>query len=88
MIDKVGGPRRRHDLRREEGLARSSTSRRRSSSSPKSAIAQIEYANGLILLFGKSRLAEATKLYEAAAACDPADAMERLDVERAKAELE
>jgi len=37
---------------------------------------------------GKSRLAEATSLYEAAAACRPADAMERLDVERAKAELE
>jgi tetratricopeptide (TPR) repeat protein len=55
---------------------------------PEAAIARIEYANGLILLFGKSRLAEATALYEAAAACRPADAMERLDVERAKAELE
>ena len=54
---------------------------------PEAAIAKIEYANGLILLFGKSRLDEATKLYEAAAACKPADAMERLDVERAKAEL-
>lgn len=53
-----------------------------------SAIARIEYANGLIMLFGKSRLDEATKLYEEAAACKPADAMERLDVERAKAELE
>ena len=53
-----------------------------------SAIARIEYANGLIMLFGKSRLDEATKLYEQAAACKPADAMERLDVERAKAELE
>ena len=28
------------------------------------------------------------KLYEQAAACKPADAMERLDVERAKAELD
>jgi tetratricopeptide (TPR) repeat protein len=55
---------------------------------PESAIAHIEYANGLIMLFGKSRLGEATKLYEQAAACTPADAMERLDVERAKAELE
>jgi tetratricopeptide (TPR) repeat protein len=53
-----------------------------------SAIARIEYANGLIMLFGKSRLDEATKLYEEAAAHKPADAMERLDVERAKAELE
>jgi tetratricopeptide (TPR) repeat protein len=55
---------------------------------PDSAIARIEYANGLIMLFGKSRLDEATTLYEQAAAHKPADAMERLDVERAKAELE
>lgn len=55
---------------------------------PDSAIARIEYANGLIMLFGKSRLDQATKLYEQAAACKPADAMERLDVERAKSELE
>ena len=55
---------------------------------PDSAIARIEYANGLLMLFGKGRIDEATKLYEQAAACKPADAMERLDVERAKAELE
>jgi tetratricopeptide (TPR) repeat protein len=55
---------------------------------PDSAIARIELANGLILLFGKDRLDEATKLYEQAAACKPMDAMERLDVELAKSELE
>lgn len=55
---------------------------------PDSAIARIEYANGLIMMFGKTRLDEATKLYEDAAALKPADAMERFDVERAKAELE
>ena len=55
---------------------------------PESAIARIEHANALIMMFGKSRLDEATRLYEAAAECRPADAMERLDVERAKAELE
>jgi tetratricopeptide (TPR) repeat protein len=55
---------------------------------PDSAIARIEYANGLILLFGKEKLAEATKLYEQAAKCKPFDAMERLDVELAKSELE
>ncbi len=54
---------------------------------PHSAIARIEYANGLAMLFGKSKLGEATKLYEEAAACDPADAMEWLDVELAKAEI-
>ena len=53
-----------------------------------SAIARIEYANGLILLFGNERLAEATRLYEQAAACKPADAMERLDVDLARSELE
>jgi tetratricopeptide (TPR) repeat protein len=55
---------------------------------PDSAIARIEYANGLILLFGKEKLDEATKLYEQAAKCKPADAMERMDVELAKSELE
>ena len=54
---------------------------------PESAIIRIEYANGLIRLFGKSRLDDATKFYEAAAASKPQDAMERLDVEHAKEEL-
>ncbi|MBK9115608.1 MAG: hypothetical protein IPM22_08170 [Betaproteobacteria bacterium] len=55
---------------------------------PESPIAHIEYGNGLIMLFGKGRIAEATKLYEQAAALAPADAMERLDVELARSELE
>jgi tetratricopeptide (TPR) repeat protein len=55
---------------------------------PESAIARIEYANGLILLFGKSRIDDATALYEEAAAMKPMDAMERLDVGLAQAELE
>jgi tetratricopeptide (TPR) repeat protein len=55
---------------------------------PESPIARIEYANGLLLLFGKSRMAEAEKLYKEAATCKPADAMERLDVEAARSELE
>ena len=55
---------------------------------PDSAIARIEYANGLIMLAGKARMAEAEKLYQEAAACRPADAMERLDVELARSELE
>jgi len=36
----------------------------------------------------REKMKEATKLYEDAAACTPLDAMERLDVEMAKAELE
>jgi len=55
---------------------------------PESAIARIEYANGLVLLEGKKALARAEKLYAEAAACEPLDAMERLDVELAKTELE
>jgi len=54
---------------------------------PGSAIARIEYANGLVMMFGKDKLKEATKLYEDAAASKPMDAMERLDVEMAKEEL-
>ena len=55
---------------------------------PESPIAHIEYGNGLMLLFGKGKVDEATALYEKAAAAKPADAMERLDVEHAKSELE
>jgi tetratricopeptide (TPR) repeat protein len=55
---------------------------------PGSAIAMVEYANGLVMLEGDKRMKEAEKLYAEAAACEPADAMERLDVEMAKAELE
>jgi tetratricopeptide (TPR) repeat protein len=55
---------------------------------PESPIGHIEYGNGLLMLFGKGRIADATKLYEKAASLKPADAMERLDVELAKSELE
>ena len=55
---------------------------------PASAIAMIEYANGLVMLDGDKKMKEAEKLYADAAACTPADAMETLDVEMAKAELE
>jgi len=55
---------------------------------PDSAIARIEYANGLVTMLGKAKLKEAEKLYAEAAKCKPVDAMERLDVEAAKEELE
>ena len=55
---------------------------------PGSAIAMIEYANGMVMLEGDKKMKEATRLYEEAAASQPLDAMERLDVEMAKAELE
>ena len=55
---------------------------------PGSAIAMIEYANGMVMLEGDKKMKEATKLYEQAAASQPMDATERLDVEMARAELE
>ena len=55
---------------------------------PQSPIAHIEYANGLYLLFGDKRLDEVTDLYVRASEMEAADAMERLDIEAAAAELE
>ena len=55
---------------------------------PGSPIALIEYANGLVMLDGEKRMKEATRLYEQAAGLAPVDAMERLDVELARVELE
>lgn len=55
---------------------------------PDSAIAKVEYANGLVMLEGKKKLGEAEKLYQEAAEHEAADAMERLDVELAKSELD
>jgi tetratricopeptide (TPR) repeat protein len=55
---------------------------------PGSAIAHMEYANGLLMLHGEKQKAKAVELYRKAAACKAADAMERLDVEQARAELE
>ncbi|MFO1415436.1 MAG: hypothetical protein U1F10_16340 [Burkholderiales bacterium] len=55
---------------------------------PEAPIVYIEYGNGLLMLFGKGKIGEATKLYEKAAATKPLDAMERLDAEHAKSELE
>jgi tetratricopeptide (TPR) repeat protein len=54
---------------------------------PHSASALMEYARGLLMLEGDARMAEATRLYEKAAALEPADARERLDVELARAGL-
>ncbi len=55
---------------------------------PTSAIAMIERANGLVMLEGDKRMKEAEQLYADAAACEAMDAMEQLDIELAKEELE
>jgi tetratricopeptide (TPR) repeat protein len=86
VIDKVGSLLgRTQGASKDAGLAHYKTALKLN---PTSAIAMIEYANGLVMLEGDKRMAEATKLYESAAACEPMDATERLDVETAKSELE
>lgn len=55
---------------------------------PDSPIAHIEYGNGLMLLYGDKKEDEAAGAYEKAAKLKPKDAMEKLDVEFAKAQLE
>ena len=85
VIDKVGSLLgRTQGASKDAGLAHYKTALKLS---PTSAIAMIEYANGLVMLEGDKRMAEATRLYENAAACEPMDATERLDIETAKSEL-
>lgn len=87
IIDKVGAMigGLTYGAKKEEGLK---FYKKALELNPDSAIAHVEYANGLIMLEGKKKMDTAVKLYEQAAACEPMDAMERLDVELAKEELE
>jgi tetratricopeptide (TPR) repeat protein len=55
---------------------------------PDAPIANIEYGNGLYLLYGDNRIDEVSELYVKAAESVPLDAMEKLDIESAAAELE
>lgn len=55
---------------------------------PGSIIAMIEYANGLVMLEGDPRMPEATRLYQQAAASRAFDALEQLNVDFARAELD
>ena len=55
---------------------------------PRSPIVRIEYANGLYMLYGDKRWDEVSQLYVEAAEAQALDAMERLDIESARAELE
>ena len=55
---------------------------------PDSPIAHIEYGNGLYLLRGDRELDAVTDLYVKAAEMEARDAMERLDIESARSELD
>ena len=87
VIDKVGAMigGLTYGAKREEGIRHFKTA---IELAPDSAIAMIEYANALVMLDGKKALKTAEQLYAQAAECKPADAMERLDVELARTELE
>jgi hypothetical protein len=86
VIDKVGSLLgRTQGASKDAGLA---AFRAALKLNPDSAIAMLQYANGMVMLEGEKRMKEATELYQAAAACVPMDAAERLDVEKAKAELQ
>ena len=45
-------------------------------------------AENLLLLFGNKRLEQATTLYNEAAECVPAEAVEQFDIQRAREALE
>lgn len=55
---------------------------------PQAPIAHIEYGNGLLMMYGKKRAPDVVKAYEAGVELKPADAMEALDIEKARGELE
>lgn len=55
---------------------------------PEAPIAHIEYGNGLYLLYGDRKLDRVAELYEKAVELEPRDAMEKLDIEAALAEME
>jgi tetratricopeptide (TPR) repeat protein len=55
---------------------------------PDSPVAQLEYGNALGMMFGEKREADIIKAYTKAAEMKPADAMESLDIDAAKAQFE
>ena len=86
IIDKVGSllGGLTYGAKKETGIAHFESALKLN---PDSAIARIEFANALAMMFGKARLKDAEHLYAEAAAHAPADAMEWLDVAQARDEL-
>jgi tetratricopeptide (TPR) repeat protein len=54
---------------------------------PASPVPYIEKANGLLLMYGESSKEDAMQLLQKAVTLDPADAMQALDIERARRQL-
>lgn len=86
IIDKVGAllGGLTYGASREQALAHFRTALRLN---PDSAITRVEHARALILLDGERQADAARALRQEALALAPRDAMERLDVERARQEL-
>jgi tetratricopeptide (TPR) repeat protein len=87
IIDKVGAMigGLTYGVKKEEGYKQFQTALQMN---PESAIARIQYARALVMLEGKKKMADAVALYEEAACCGVHDAMERLDADAARKELE
>jgi hypothetical protein len=86
IIDKVGAllGGLTYGASRDQALAHFGTALRLN---PGSAIARVEYARAMVMLDGQRKSGAAIALCTEAAALAPHDAMERLDVERARQEL-
>jgi hypothetical protein len=74
-----------YGVNKEVGLKLFSSAMQLNSHSPR---CMVEYARALLMFDGDKMMEEATHLYQLAARAHPLDAMERLEVEMAKAELE
>jgi tetratricopeptide (TPR) repeat protein len=87
VIDKVGGlvGKLTYGASREAALRHFDTALQLN---PRSAIARVEYANALMMLDGVGCEHRAVLLFQQAASVPPLDAMEKLDLERARKELE
>lgn len=55
---------------------------------PESPVVRLEYGRGLLRMYGRGKAKDARRLFNEAAGLAPANAMERLDVEAARAALE
>ncbi|MDD3353631.1 hypothetical protein [Zoogloea sp.] len=55
---------------------------------PQSPVVRAEYARAVLLVWGSPQLSRVHELFREAAACQPCDALERLDVEWARSEIE
>lgn len=87
VIDKVGlliGAM-TYGVKKDTGLAHFKEALRLN---PDSAIVMTEYAHGMLMLEGEARMDEADELYEQACACEPLDALEQLNMEMVRLELQ